>query len=276
MNRKWITLIFNLLLYFSGIALWGLILNFGDFTPFHDWGEINIPRLAFLQDAIRTNAFPLHMIGTGAFRGLTDRFLSIPDVILSPDLLLLKFISIKAYIFIHWIICFTFGFLALLWMQFRYQVSKGFIFVTFFLFNFNGHIVAHAVVGHLTWGAYFLFPWLFILCMEVKNIREKWLWISAVSFLMLAIWLQGSFQQFVAGIFFLLFFALLSIRNFVKIGLAILFSLLLSLCRILPPILIMGIANSNPLGGYPLIRFMLNSIIEPRISCRLASVYKLL
>ena len=45
-----------------GCALWVFFLNGGDIPfDFHDWAEVNAPRLAFVQDALRKGVFPLHM-----------------------------------------------------------------------------------------------------------------------------------------------------------------------------------------------------------------------
>ncbi|MEN6434512.1 MAG: hypothetical protein ABFD58_01710 [Anaerolineaceae bacterium] len=264
MKSKWIESLFLVFLFLIGILLWGMLLNWGNVAAIHDWAEINLPRVAFLQNAVRTFSFPLHMVGTGALRGLTDRFLSIPDVILSPDVILLSFLNINTFILIHWLICYTLGYLALVWLYKKHNLQLGLLFLLFILINFNGHIVSHISVGHLTWGGYFLFPWLIIFCLELNSVKRSWVWISAVSITMLMIWLLGSFQQYVFGLILLLLFCLLSWRKAGTVLISALFSILLSLGRILPSILIFGIADNAPLGGYPLLRFMWSSAVSSR------------
>jgi hypothetical protein len=95
-------------------------------------------------------------------------------------------------------------------------------------------------------------------------VKRIWLWISAVAVLMLSMWLLGSFQQYIIGLILLLFFSLLSWRKAGTVLVSVLFSILLSLGRILPSILIYGIADNAPLGGYPLLRFMWSSVISTR------------
>ena len=44
------------------LAGWGYFLNFGDIPfDFHDWAEVNAPRLAFTKDAVEHWQLPLHM-----------------------------------------------------------------------------------------------------------------------------------------------------------------------------------------------------------------------
>ncbi|NPV57578.1 MAG: hypothetical protein HPY76_13020, partial [Anaerolineae bacterium] len=244
--------------------LWGAILNWGEVPPFHDWAEINLARLAFLQDAVRSGQLPLHMADASALRMLTDRFMALPDVILSPDLLLLAFLSLEQYILVHWLLCYTLGFLALVWLRVRHAVSLPLLVGVFLLFNFNGHIVGHLTVGHYTWGGYFLLPWLVLLCLELRTTQRRWLWIAAVALLMLGIWLQGSFHQFVIGLIFLVLFSLASIRRAGSGLVAAGFSLLLALPRILPATLILGGSDTESLGGYQLIRYFKDSAVVPR------------
>ncbi len=264
MKSKWFKVFFLVGLYFCGVIIWGLLLNWGNVSAVHDWAEINLPRLAFLQNAVRSLSLPLHMVGTGALRGLTDRFLSIPDVILSPDIILLNFLNIKIFILIHWLICYTLGFFSLIWLYKQHNIQTGSLFLLFILINFNGHIISHLSVGHFTWGGYFLFPWLIILCMELRTIKRIWVWISVVAVLLLLMWFLGSFQQYLISLIMLLFFSLLSWRKAGIVLISVLFSILLSLGRILPSILIFGIADSAPLGGYPLLRFIWSSVTSTR------------
>jgi hypothetical protein len=263
-KSKWIKVFFFVGLYLCGVIIWGSLLNWGNVSAVHDWAEINLPRLAFLQNAVRTLSLPLHMAGTGALRGLTDRFLSIPDVILSLDIILLSFLNIDTFILIHWLFCYTLGFISLIWLYKRHNVQPDSLFLLFILVNFNGHIVSHLSVGHFTWGGYFLFPWLIILCMELRTVKRNWIWISAVAVLMLFMWLLGSFQQYIIGLILLLLFSLFSWRKTGTVLISVLFSILVSLGRILPSILIFGIADNAPLGGYPLLRFMWSSVISTR------------
>jgi hypothetical protein len=100
--------------------------------------------------------------------------------------------------------------------------------------------------------------------MELRAVKRNWVWISVVACVITFMWLLGSFQQYIMAIIMLLLFCFLSWRKAGTVLISVLFSILLSLTRILPSILIYGIADNTPLGGYPLLRFMWSSVISAR------------
>ena len=56
------------------LAGWGFFLNWGSIPfDFHDWAEVNAPRLAFLKDAVTKGELPLHMPDSSALRGERER-----------------------------------------------------------------------------------------------------------------------------------------------------------------------------------------------------------
>ena len=88
----WLKWFWIIILFLVGALLWGKFLNFGKITfDFHDWAEISAPRVAFIKDAVMKGVLPLHMPDSSALRNVTDRFMSIPDPILSPQIFLLSF-----------------------------------------------------------------------------------------------------------------------------------------------------------------------------------------
>ena len=131
-------------LWAGGVFLWGKFLNWGD-IPFDwlDWAEINAPRTAFLKDAVTKGVLPLHMPDSSALRGVTDRFMSIPDALLSPQILLLRFMDVGTFFLVDTLLLYTIGMFGLLWFRRRYSLSLASFSALFLLFNFNGHILAH-------------------------------------------------------------------------------------------------------------------------------------
>jgi hypothetical protein len=250
---RWVTLAWLFGLYLAGILLWGYFLNWGgmDFTV-HDWGEITGPRLFFLQDAVRSGQLPLHISDPFALGGVTDRFLSIPDEILSPQVFLLRFMSVGRFVFVDVCLLYSLGFLGLLWLRRRFSLSFFAVTILFLLFNFNGHILAHYSIGHATWGGYFLFPWFAVLVFNLIGGERGWGWVAKISLLLFAIFLQGSFHQYVWTLLFLGFLAFSNRKNFLTIFWGIVFSILTSMARILPPVLLVSYyANTNQyLAGY--------------------------
>ncbi len=238
-------------LFLLGLILWGYFLNFGTIPfDFHDWAEVNAPRIAFLKDAVTTAQLPLHMPDASALRGVTDRFMALPDVILSPQILLLKWLSVGDFILIHTWLLFAAGFCGLLALKNRFGLSLYSFTWIFFLFNFNGHILSHYAVGHITWGGYFLFPWFILLVFQLLHGERSWRWAGSMAFLLFAIFLQGSFHQFVWLVIFLAILALTRLRTLLPILKAGIFACLLSAVRIIPPALQMGAFDDEFLGGF--------------------------
>jgi hypothetical protein len=248
-------------LFAAGIYLFGVFFNRGVFTvDFHDWAEISAPRLAFLQDAVLKGVLPLHMPDASALRGVTDRFMSIPDVLLSPQILLMRYMDIRMFMYVDILIFYSIGFIGLLKIRKKFSLSLFVTAVLFFLFNFNGHILSHLSVGHASWGGYFLFPWFVLLVFQLLEGDHSWRWVTLMAGLMLLIFLQGSFHHFIWGLFFLGFLGLASWGHFPQVMKAIVFALLVSMVRILPPILEMAKFDTEYLGGYPTIMHLLKAL----------------
>jgi hypothetical protein len=250
-RARWIPWAWLFGLYLIGILLWGYFLNWGgvDFSV-HDWHDVTGPRLVFLQDAVRSGQLPLHISDSFALGGGSDRFLSIPDEILSPQIFLLRFISIGRFVFVDVCLLYSLGFLGLLWLRRRFSFSFFSFTILFLLFNFNGHILAHYSVGHATWGGYFLFPWFAVLIFNLIDGERGWGWVAKISLLLFAIYLQGSFHQYVWALLFLGFLAFSNRKNFLTIFWAIVFSVLTSMARILPSALLVGSFTNQYIAGY--------------------------
>lgn len=251
-KRPWFSRLWLAGLFVAGIGLWGIFFNWGGF-PFNykDWASITGPRLALLQDAIKKNNLPLHISHPDiTMSSVTDRYLSIPDLILSPQVLLLRFISINQFIIVDVIILYTVGFFGLLWFMRKFSLSLISFSILFILFNFNGNILAHYAIGHFTWGGYFLFPWFAVLAFLLVEGERGWGWIAKMSLLMFAIFLQGSFHQFVWCFLFFAFLALIRRTTFLTVVGGAIFTLLVSMVRILPPALMYGKFNPVFKAGF--------------------------
>lgn len=257
-------------LFFFGLLLWGIFLNFGEIPfDFHDWAEVNAPRLAFLKDAITKGQLPLHMPDSSALRGVTDRYMALPDVILSPQVILLRWLSVGMFVMVDTWLLYALGFWGLLKLRSHFELSLLSFSWIFLLFNFNGHILAHYAVGHITWGGYFLFPWFILSVFQLLDGRKGWRWTSGMAFLLFAVFLQGSFHQFVWCVIFLGFLAVSNFKLFFPILKAGIAASLLCAVRILPPAMQMGAFDDDFLGGYRTPLQILNAlakIISPQDS----------
>ena len=95
-------------LYLGVAALWAKFLNYGKIPfDFHDWAEVSAARYAFLRDAVIKGVLPLHMPDASALRNVTDRFMSIPDVTLSPQVLLMRFMDVGPFLLVNLLILYT-------------------------------------------------------------------------------------------------------------------------------------------------------------------------
>ena len=251
-KRPWFSRLWLAGLFVAGIGLWGIFFNWGAFPlNYKDWANVTGPRLALLQDAIKKNSLPLHTAKPDVpMSSITDRYLSIPDPVLSPQVLLLGFISINQFILVDVLLLYAAGFFGLLWFMRKFSLSLIAFSILFVLFNFNGNILAHYAIGHFSWGGYFLFPWLAALAFLLVEGERGWGWIAKMSLLLFAIILQGSFHQFVWCLIFIGFLALVRRAAFWTAVGGATFGVLVSMVRILPPALMYGKFSIVYKAGY--------------------------
>jgi hypothetical protein len=250
-RKRWIDRAWLAALYLGGLALWGNFLAWGRFPlNFHDWAQITGPRLAFLANALRQGALPLHMPDPSPLGGISDRFLAIPDQMLSPQIILLLFLPAGVFAAGNLLLLYSVGFAGLAWLRRRFSLSLVAFTILFLLFNFNGHILAHLTVGHATWAGYFLFPWFAILVFRLVEGERGWGWTAKMAGLLLMLFLQGAFHQFVWAFIFLALLAVAKRGYTLTAGGGALFGILLSLGRILPLVSLLGQFEAEFYSGY--------------------------
>lgn len=238
-------------LFLIGLLLWGFFLNFGAIpVDFHDWAEVNAPRIAFLKDAVTRAELPLHMQDSSALRGITDRYMALPDVILSPQIILLRWIPVQDFVLIHVWLLYAFGFFGLIALKKELNLSLLSFSWIFLLFNFNGHLSAHLSVGHVTWAGTFLFSWVIVRALEIQRSAADCRWLAKTAFLLFFMFLQGAFHQFVWCLIFFGFLAFGGKKSFFAVMKLLVYTGLLSAVRILPPTLHLADFDSEFLGGF--------------------------
>jgi hypothetical protein len=251
-RHRWVAWTWLLVLFLGGLAAWGYFYSWGNFPlDFHDWTEVTAPRFAFLRDAVTRGLPPLHISDKMPLANATDRYLTIPDAFLSPQMFLLNFMDVGHFVLANLWLMYTVGFLGLLWLRKKFQLSGVAFTILFLLFNFNGHIVAHSSVGHATWGGYFLFPWFVALVLRLLDGYGSWKWVGMCAGLLFVMYLQGSFHQFVWCLLFLGFLALTGRKTFLPALGGAIFAIGISLVRIYPPTLMSSLFDHRYIGGYP-------------------------
>lgn len=250
-------------LYTGGIVLWNQFYQGGSFNfNFHDWSDLAIPRLLFLKNALARGLLPLHISGLPALGNVTDRYLAVPNTLISPQALLLGILSAGEFVFTNTILMYSLGFLGLLWFRRRFSLSPLAFAILFILFNFNGHILAHLSVGHESWSAYFLYAPFAALVLKLLDGDHSWAWIGKTSGLLLFMFMQGAFHQFIWLLLFLGLIGASSWRSIPTILKASTFAGLLSLFRLLPPALLTTRFEDSYafMGGYPTVTDLLQSL----------------
>ncbi len=248
LQRAWLAILF-----LGGLYLWGRFLNWGRGPiSFHDWALIFGPRLTLLREAIIRGELPLHLSAPAIEGDVTRRFLAIPDQILSPQIFLLPWLSVGQFVLLQFWLMYTLGFWALLLLRRRFGLSLLAFTILFTLFNFNGHILAHASIGHANWGGYFLFAGFALLIFTLLDGQANWRWVAKVVFWLLFIFLQGSYHQFIYALFFLGLLALSVPRHFWVLAATSVFAVLVALVRVLPAGLLLGHFKSEFIAGYSL------------------------
>jgi len=249
--------------YLIGLYQWADFLNWGKIpTDLADWADITFPRLVLLQDALMRGILPLNIQLATGMKGATDRYLAIPDIFLSPQGILLRYLQSGPFILLNTLLMFSLSFYGLLLLRRKFKFSLAAFMILFVLFNFNGHIVDHLSIGHFSWEGYFLLPFFALLTFNLLEGDTSWSWIAKFSLLMLVIFLQGSFHLFV---WCLLFISVLSLfkGNIRKAGLlGCLSALLLCALRIAPAGLVATDLKIGFSSGFTSLGDLLKGLVE--------------
>ncbi len=260
----WISRILNpvwlFILYIMGIVHWCLFLNWGK-VPFdlHDWTQAGA-YLSFLRQAFITNQLPLQI---GSTLAATDRYLALPQTLISPQAYLLRFLEPGVFILVNFQILYTVGFIGLLLIRRRYSLAPAAFTVLVLLFNFNGHITAHYSVGHVEWTGYFFLPIFILLMLKVLDgEKADWKWVLLVSLTFFLMAIQGSFHFVLWCWIFLLAWGLFYPKRYLIPAIkGILFSMLLCLVRFLPPAIEFLGGGKNFVSGFPTVTDLFAAMI---------------
>lgn len=262
--RAWVGRLGVVLLFALGVYWFGVLFNWGvhDVT-FMDWAEITAPRLTFLRDAVVTAQLPLHISDPGTFHAISYRYLAVPDTFLSPQALLLLRMSITRFNFFNVLLTFGAGYLGLLVLARRLRLSLVTFAFAALVLNFNGNLLAHFAIGHVMWTVTFLFPWFVWLTLRLADGERSWAWTFQMALLLLIIWLQGGFHQYL-WLLLLLAALGLSLRGaFLFCLRAGVFALLLSAVRILPASSYSTRYAASFITGYPSLFALWDALVNP-------------
>jgi hypothetical protein len=212
---------------------------------------------------VQQGEIPLYVAQDKGLKGETNFFLSVPDQILSPDVLLLSLLDIDLFIVIHILIFYSIGYWGLLLFRKKYSLSIIAFIPLFLLFNFNGHVVSHLSVGHLTWSSYFLLSFFFLFAFELFGEKPlDWKWVVKLAVLQFFIFLSGGYHFFFWIVMFLIILLLFHKRNRKIIVLSIIFSFLINMFRILPAALLSRNLKLEFMFGFPTVERLLQGLLK--------------
>jgi len=257
-THLWLPIIWIGSLILAGAILWGIFFNWGN-IPFDymDWAEVWAARMQAWRDALLNNTIPFHLSDVAAMRTESDRYFAVADMVSSPQVLLLRWLEVGPYTLVNNLFLYGIASYYLLRIRKKYNLSLYAFSLLFFLFHFNGFIVTHLSIGHLSWGGYYLFPAFVLFVMELLEGDRSWQWVAKMAVLLFFIFMQGSFHHQIWSAIVLGIIALIRWRYASQILKAGVFAILLSTPRILPVFFEMGPKISGGhdfLGGYPSLR----------------------
>lgn len=261
--------VFFIILFFSGVIYWVYFFNSGILSlTAYDWIKEDA-YLNTLRLAQTNNQIPWQW-GDRFFHGI-DKFLVNPEVVLTPDIILLRWISNGSFIVFHTILFYSVGFLGSLIIARKLNARFVAFSIFWLLFNFNGYLTAHIGVGHFEWTGYFLIPFFFIILFKFAEKKQKTPLLDITSVLWMALlfgclFLNGSFHIAIWCSIFMSIALLWRWTMLPSVFTSILFGIMLGFGRLLPAALWFPKKSAWPLGsGYPTFGTFLDALTGLRL-----------
>lgn len=247
-----------LALLISSLAIWAF---------FFDWGRIQFaiqdwPQewrfYSILKQAVTDGTIPFH---TTPITGRTVRFLSNPQTVLSPQIILLRFLDLGPFILVNTLLLFSVGFLGCLVLKKQYALSPFIFGITVFLFGFNGHITSHMSIGHSMWLGYYFLPFFILLLLRLFDNGDWKTWPVWMGLVLFGILLQGSIQIFIWCVMFLGILWLFSKPHRSTILRGLLASALLGAFRLIPGVIEFESIKRSFLPGHRTFTDIINALV---------------
>ncbi|HEY45596.1 MAG: hypothetical protein AMJ88_13945 [Anaerolineae bacterium SM23_ 63] len=249
--------IFALLLI--GLVMWVYFLDGGRIQfEIHDWPK-EWQYYTILKQALTDKTIPLH---TNPNPNAPERFLSIPETVLSPQILSLSFLEPGQFVLLNALLLFSIGFLGLLLIKRRYNLSPITFGVLFLLFSFNGHIVSHVSVGHSMWFGYYLLPFFMLQLFRLIDHDYDHKWPLVMGLILFGITLQGSIHFYVWCVMLLLILLVILRPHRIPILKSLIASALLAAHRILPAALVFAENKRRFFPGYINFTDILSALVK--------------
>ncbi len=259
-------------LFVLGLCHWISFLNAGDLSlTAYDWPKERV-YYELYQEAFQNKTVPYH--SSLELQG-THRFLAVPETIFSPQLILLKWISVGEFVLAQTLILYLAGFIGCVCLARRYGLSLFSFSILFFLFNFNGYLTAHLSVGHFMWSSLFLLPYFVLFVLKMVEDKEDSSVIYEIPLFLFFVLLQGGVHFFQWSILFLVLYWVFNQGDSIRLCWILVFSFLLGAVRIFPAMLAFWKYDSFFLSGYPTLIDLLKAmvVIQDHLAEQIGSVF---
>jgi hypothetical protein len=219
-------------LFLVGIIYWYLFyLHGASSMAFRDW-VLEAVYINTVRTAVEETRVPWAW-DVGFYHGVT-LFLANPEVVLTPDVLLLPWLSNKWFFFLHHCILYTVSFFVLNKISRLLNFKLPAYLFLYLIFNFNGYITSHIAEGHYPWTGYYLIP-LYLYCLKMAfdtpAITSKDL---SVGCILGVLFLNGSGHIAVWLSIFTVFLYVFDLKSWPKLVTSLTTGFILGACRIIP------------------------------------------
>lgn len=255
---------FLFMLFLVGLVHWVAFFHSANLTAY-DWTKESA-YLNTLRHAISTGTIPWRW--SQAYYHGTESFLGIPETKLTPDILILPWVSNSTYVLIHVLLLYSVGFVACLRLAKHLQLTTLSLSLFWLLFNFNGYITAHLAVGHFQWTGYFLLPAFFLLVSQLlATLPRSSVGSKPVLFMILLLgllFLNGSLHIAVWCYMFMAVVAFWQPSLLKHVAVAFVGGGALGAARLLPAALSFGQSYQPFISGYPSPTILLTALTTLR------------
>ena len=260
------TFVALMILFAVGVGHWIVFFNFGELSfRSGDWPKEYL-YYSVLQQALLTGTIPYHV---DQVLQNTQRFMALPETVRSPQIILLRFMSIGDFVVANTLVMYAAGFWGCLVIRRRYALSLVSFSLLYLLFNFNGYITSHLATGHSMWNGYFLMPFY---CYYVLRLCDALSGTSPgdhrlplkLALTLFAMNLQGAFHMYVWNVLFLGLVAVFNTRLVRPLAIAVISSAMLSSFILLPAVITFWNADHVFLTGYPTIGVLIEAFVYVR------------
>lgn len=243
----------------AGALAWLVLLD-GGRIPFGalDWYQ-EFMRTGVFREALQTGRIPLHWQPVG---GPPERMFGILDLIVSPWLPLLPWLSNEAYVTLHLLLLYTIGVAGVAWLARRRGWSAPAFVAGWLLFTLNGHITAHVSVGHLMWTGEFLLPCFIGWCADWAERGPDRPLAGRLALLLAAMAYLGAFHLCLWCAVFLLLLAAPQPREWAPAGVTLGLAGILTALRWLPATVQYGRLGTTQAQGFPDVETLAASLLH--------------